>query len=129
MYFAMFGIALALAAWLTSAKSRAACGGAAAAVSAGLCAFDIGSDRVMDSTGALNLVDIPEKLLVIGGGYIGLEMGTVYAQLGSEVTVVEMAPNLLPGADPDLVKPLAKRVGKLCEGRVLLDTKVSGSAS
>ncbi len=86
--------------------------------------FDIGGDRVMDSTGALNLVDIPKKLLVIGGGYIGLEMGSVYAQLGSEVTVVEMAPNLLPGADPDLVKPLAKRMKKICDGRVLVNTKV-----
>ena len=87
-------------------------------------AFQIGSDRVMDSTGALNLVDIPQKLLVIGGGYIGLEMGSVYAQLGAQVTIVEMAPSLLPGADPDLVKPLAKRMGKLCDGRVMVNTKV-----
>lgn len=87
-------------------------------------AFDIGTDRVMDSTGALNLVDVPEKLLVIGGGYIGLEMGSVYAQLGSEVTIVEMAPNLLPGADPDLVKPLTKRIKELCGDRVVVDTKV-----
>jgi dihydrolipoamide dehydrogenase len=87
-------------------------------------AFDIGSDRVMDSTGALNLVDIPETMLVIGGGYIGLEMGSVYAQLGSQVTIVELAPSLLPGADPDLVKPLAKRIGKMCEGRVMTNTKV-----
>lgn len=87
-------------------------------------AFDIGSDRVMDSTGALNLVDIPESMLVVGGGYIGLEMGSVYAQLGSKVTVVELAEGLLPGADRDLVKPLAKRIDKLCEGRVLTNTKV-----
>ena len=87
-------------------------------------AFDIGSDRVMDSTGALALADIPESLLVVGGGYIGLEMGSVYAQLGSKVTVVELAESLLPGADPDLVKPLAKRIGKLCDGRVLTNTKV-----
>ncbi len=87
-------------------------------------AFDIGSDRVMDSTGALNLVDVPKKLLVIGGGYIGLEMGSVYAQLGSQVTVVEMAPSLLPGADPDLVKPLVKRIGEMCDGRVMVNTKV-----
>ncbi|EMI52371.1 dihydrolipoyl dehydrogenase [Rhodopirellula sallentina] len=87
-------------------------------------AFDIGSDRVMDSTGALNLKDIPESLLVIGGGYIGLEMGTVYANLGSKVSVVELAEGLLPGADRDLVKPLAKRVDAMCDGRVYLNTKV-----
>jgi dihydrolipoamide dehydrogenase len=86
--------------------------------------FNIGSDRVMDSTGALALKDIPETLLVIGGGYIGLEMGTVYANLGSKVTVVELAEGLLPGADRDLVKPLAKRVDAMCEGRVYLNTKV-----
>ncbi len=90
--------------------------------------FDIGSDRVMDSTGALALKDIPESLLVIGGGYIGLEMGTVYAHLGSKVTVVELAEGLLPGADRDLVKPLAKRVDKMCEGRVYLNTKVGSVA-
>ncbi|MCM2373238.1 dihydrolipoyl dehydrogenase [Rhodopirellula sp. ICT_H3.1] len=86
--------------------------------------FDIGSDRLMDSTGALNLADIPETLLVIGGGYIGLEMGTVYANLGSKVSVVELAEGLLPGADRDLVKPLAKRVDTMCGGRVYLNTKV-----
>src|SRR6056297_26809 len=87
-------------------------------------AFDIGSDRVMDSTGALALKDIPESLLVVGGGYIGLEMGSVYAQMGSKVTIVELAESLLPGADKDLVKPLAKRMKKLCDGRVLTNTKV-----
>ena len=91
-------------------------------------AFDIGSDRVMDSTGALALVDIPETMLVIGGGYIGLEMGSVYAQLGSKVSVVEMSERLLPGADRDLVKPLAKKVDKMCDGRIYTDTKV-GSVS
>lgn len=91
-------------------------------------AFDIGSDRVMDSTGALDLVDVPETLLVVGGGYIGLEMGSVYAQLGSKVSVVELMDGLLPGADRDLVKPLAKRIDKLCDGRVFLNTKV-GSLS
>ena len=91
-------------------------------------AFDIGSDRVMDSTGALALVDIPETMLVLGGGYIGLEMGSVYAQLGSKVSVVEMADRLLPGADKDLVKPLAKKVDKMCDGRVYTNTKV-GSLS
>ncbi len=72
--------------------------------------FKIDSPRVMDSTGALALADIPESLLVIGGGYIGLEMGTVYAELGSKVTVVELLDGLLPGADRDLVKPLEKRL-------------------
>lgn len=91
-------------------------------------AFDIGSDRVMDSTGALALKDIPETLLVVGGGYIGLEMGSVYAHLGSKVTVVELAEGLLPGADRDLVKPLAKRVKKMCEDRIYLGTKVGSLA-
>jgi dihydrolipoamide dehydrogenase len=86
--------------------------------------FDIGSDRVMDSTGALNLVDIPQTLLVIGGGYIGLEMGSVYANLGSKVTIVELMDGLLPGADRDLVKPLARRMEEVCEGRVMVNTKV-----
>ncbi len=69
--------------------------------------------RVMDSTGALALEDVPKKLLVIGGGIIGLELGQVYASLGSEVTVVEMLDTLIPGCDADLVKPLAKRCGKM----------------
>jgi dihydrolipoamide dehydrogenase len=68
--------------------------------------------RVMDSTGALELQDVPERLLVVGGGIIGLEMATVYDALGSQVTVVELADGLIPGADRDLVKPLAKRIGK-----------------
>jgi dihydrolipoamide dehydrogenase len=87
-------------------------------------AWNIGSDRVMDSTGALNLADLPESLLVIGGGYIGLEMGTVYAQLGSKVSVVELLEGLLPGADRDLVKPLHKRLNALFEERIFLNTKV-----
>jgi dihydrolipoamide dehydrogenase len=70
-------------------------------------------DRIMDSTGALDLAEIPKRLLVIGGGIIGLEMATVYDALGSEVTVVELQDQLIPGCDPDLVKPLAKRI----EGR------------
>ncbi len=65
-------------------------------------AFDIGSPRIMDSTGALNIQDIPARLLVIGGGYIGCELGSVYAALGSKVTVVEMTGGLLMGADKDL---------------------------
>ena len=91
-------------------------------------AFDIGSDRVMDSTGALALKDIPETLLVIGGGYIGLEMGTVYAHLGSKVSIVEWSKGLLPGADRDLVKPLAKKMEAICEGRIYTDTKVGSLA-
>ena len=87
-------------------------------------AFDIGTDRVMDSTGALDLADIPESLLVIGGGYIGLEMGTVYAHLGSKVSVVELADGLLMGADRDLVRPLEKRLKGLFEERIFLNTKV-----
>lgn len=90
--------------------------------------FDIGTDRVMDSTGALAMKDIPGSLLVIGGGYIGLELGSVYAQLGSRVTVVELTDGLLPGADRDLVKPLAKRMEQLLEGRIYLNTKVGSVA-
>ncbi len=90
--------------------------------------FDIGSSRVMDSTGALALADIPQKLLVIGGGYIGLEMGTVYAHLGSKVSVVEWTDGLLPGADRDLVKPLQNRLKKLFEERIYLNTKVGSVA-
>jgi dihydrolipoamide dehydrogenase len=91
-------------------------------------AFQIGSSRVMDSTGALLLQDIPKRLLVIGGGYIGLEMGSVYASLGSEVTVVEWTPGLLPGADRDLVKPLQKRLEKLFDKRIFTNTKVGSVA-
>ncbi len=86
--------------------------------------FNIGSDRVMDSTGALQLTDIPETMLVVGGGYIGLEMGTVYASLGTKVTVVELAEGLLPGADRDLVKPLEKRLKGLLNDRIYLNSKV-----
>ena len=85
--------------------------------------FDIGDERVMTSTGALDLKDIPKKLLVIGGGYIGLEMGTVYAALGSEVTVIEMTSGLLPGADRDLVKPLQASLEKDFQA-IHLETKV-----
>jgi dihydrolipoamide dehydrogenase len=67
------------------------------------------SDRVMDSTAALELAEVPGRLLVVGGGYIGLELGQVYAALGSAVTVVEMTDALLPGVDRDLVRPLARR--------------------
>jgi dihydrolipoamide dehydrogenase len=85
----------------------------------------IDSPRVMDSTAALELPDVPKSLLVVGGGYIGLELGTVYAALGSKVTVVEMTAGLLPGADRDLVNVLAKRIEKICEA-VLLNTRVVG---
>ncbi|MDZ4656700.1 MAG: dihydrolipoyl dehydrogenase [Bythopirellula sp.] len=87
--------------------------------------FNIGSPRVMDSTGALKLEEIPKTLLVIGGGYIGLEMGTVYAELGSKVSVVELTDGLLPGADRDLVKPLHKRLEKIFD-KIMLGTKVVG---
>ncbi len=83
-------------------------------------AFNIGTDRVMDSTGALNLKDVPKSLLVVGGGYIGLEMGSVYANLGSKVTVVELLDGLLMGADRDLVKPLQKKLNKLFDNRIFL---------
>src|SRR5256714_2370248 len=80
--------------------------------------------RMMDSTGALSLEDIPGTLLVVGGGYIGLELGSVYAALGTRVTVVEMLPGLLPGADRDLVLPLHKRLEKMFDG-ILLNTTVA----
>lgn len=86
--------------------------------------FNIGDDRVMDSTGALALKDIPERLLVVGGGYIGLEMGSVYAALGSKVTVVEMLDGLLPGADRDLVRPLKQRLDEAFHA-IHLKTKVA----
>ena len=84
------------------------------------------SPLLMDSTGALDLPDIPKTLLVIGGGYIGLELGSVYATLGSKVTCVEMMPGLLPGADRDLVLPLHKRLEKLFSA-ILLNTTVNRS--
>jgi dihydrolipoamide dehydrogenase len=87
-------------------------------------ALKLDSPRLMDSTGALNLEDIPGSLLVVGGGYIGLELGSVYAALGTRVTVVEMLPGLLPGADRDLVLPLHKRLEKMFEA-ILLNTTVA----
>jgi len=81
------------------------------------------SPRMMDSTSGLELPDVPKSLLVIGGGYIGLELGTVYATLGSKVSVVEMTPGLLPGADRDLVGVLEKRLKKLFSS-IMLNTKV-----
>ena len=82
------------------------------------------SERIMDSTAALDLPDIPERLLVIGGGYIGLELGTVYATLGSRVTLVEMTNGLLPGVDRDLVQPLHRRVTTLFTA-IHLETRVT----
>ncbi|HJR60176.1 MAG TPA: dihydrolipoyl dehydrogenase [Vicinamibacterales bacterium] len=85
--------------------------------------LSIDSPRLMDSTAALDLPEVPKSLLVVGGGYIGLELGSVYAALGTRVTVVEMTDGLLPGADRDLVNVLAKRIESMCEA-VLLNTKV-----
>lgn len=90
--------------------------------------FAVSSERVMDSTTALNLAEVPESLLVIGGGYIGLEMGTVYAHLGTQVSVVELTEDLLPGADRDLVKPLQKRLQALFAQRIYLKTLVGSVA-
>jgi dihydrolipoamide dehydrogenase len=86
-------------------------------------ALSIDSPRMLDSTTALDLPDVPTSMLVIGGGYIGLELGTVYATLGSKVSVVEMTGGLLPGADRDLVNVLHKRLEKLFAG-IMLSTKV-----
>jgi dihydrolipoamide dehydrogenase len=83
-----------------------------------------GDPRLMDSTDALELEDIPGSLLVIGGGIIGLEMACVYEALGSKVTVVELTPGLMPGADPDLVRPLQRRISKRYEA-IHLETKVT----
>ena len=88
-------------------------------------AFDIKDGRVMTSTEALALQDIPEKLLVVGGGYIGMELGTVYAALGSEVTVAEAMNGILLGADADLVRLVQERVSKTFKG-IRLDAKVIG---
>jgi len=81
-------------------------------------------ERIMDSTGALALADIPKRLLVIGGGIIGLEMGTVYDALGSKVSVVEFTDGLIQGCDRDLVRPLQKRMEKRFEA-IMLNTKVA----
>ena len=86
--------------------------------------FEIDGERVLDSTSALELTDVPETLLVVGGGYIGLELGSVYAALGSQVTVVEMETGLLPGADRDLVRPLARKL-EATFAEILLSTRVA----
>jgi dihydrolipoamide dehydrogenase len=83
------------------------------------------SDRLMDSTGALELKDIPKTLLVVGGGYIGLELGSVYAALGTKVSVIEMTPGLLPGADRDLVTFLQRNLEKSLH-KIMVNAKVTG---
>jgi len=84
----------------------------------------VDTPRMLDSTSALDLADVPGSLLVVGGGYIGLELGTVYAALGSKVSVVEMTPVLLPGADRDLVAPLHKRLEREFDA-IMLNTTVT----
>ena len=82
-------------------------------------------ERVIDSTGALDLAGVPKRLLVVGGGIIGLEMATVYAELGTRVTIVELLDQLIPGADKDLVNPLFKRISKRYDA-IYLTTKLTG---
>ena len=84
-----------------------------------------GDPRLMDSTAALEIRDVPGRLLVVGGGIIGLEMACIYDALGSEVTVVELTPGLMPGTDADLVKPLARRIKKRYQA-IHLETRVTG---
>jgi dihydrolipoamide dehydrogenase len=91
-------------------------------------AFQLGDPRVMDSTGALALADVPKRLLVIGGGYIGLELGQVYSALGSQVVVVEFLDSILAQADRDLVKPLEDRLKKDF-ANIYVSTKVAGLAA
>jgi dihydrolipoamide dehydrogenase len=86
-------------------------------------AFDLGNPRIMTSTEALEIEDVPESLLVVGGGYIGMEMGTVYAALGSKVTVVEALDSILTGADPDLARPVVAAAKKAFK-EIRLKTKV-----
>jgi dihydrolipoamide dehydrogenase len=86
-------------------------------------AFDLGNPRVMTSTGALEIPDIPENLLVVGGGYIGMELGTVYAALGSNVVVLEALPSILAGVDADLARPVMRAAQKAFK-EIRLNTKV-----
>jgi len=97
---------------------------AAGSQSAKIPGFPYDDARLMDSTGALELKEIPKRLLIIGGGIIGLEMATVYDALGARVSVVEFMDRLIPGADPDIVKPLARRIEKRYE-KIMLKTKVA----
>ena len=80
--------------------------------------------RIMTSTGALQLIDVPDSLLIVGGGYVGLELGSVYAALGSRVHIVELGDRLLPGVDADLVKPLSRKLGRIFES-ITLNTRVN----
>lgn len=91
-------------------------------------AFDLGNKRVMTSSEALELEEIPKKLLVVGGGYIGMELGTVYAALGSEITLVEAMGSILAGADPDLVRPVTRYAEKYFK-EVRLGVKVQKMAT
>src|SRR3954471_4605499 len=91
-------------------------------------AFDLGNPRIMTSTEALEIEEIPNDLLIVGGGYIGMELGTVYASLGSSVVVVEALESILAGADPDLVRPVAKYAEKAFK-EVRLKTKVAKMAT
>lgn len=91
-------------------------------------AFDLGNPRVMTSTEALEIEEIPNDLLIVGGGYIGMELGTVYAALGSRVVLVEALPQILTGADPDLVRPVV-RYAERAFREVRLNTKVAKMAT
>jgi dihydrolipoamide dehydrogenase len=91
-------------------------------------AWDLGSSRIMTSTKALEIETIPERMLVIGGGYIGMELGTVYAALGTEIVVVEALPSILAGADPDLVRPVLKKARERFAD-IRLATKVKSLAT
>ena len=86
-------------------------------------AFDLGNKRIMTSTEALEIQDIPNDLLVVGGGYIGMELGTVYAELGSHVVVLEAMPSILTGVDPDLVRPVSRAAQKAFK-EIRVNTKV-----
>ncbi len=90
-----------------------------------IASFPNDDPRMMDSTDALNLEDIPKRLLVVGGGIIGLEMATVYHALGSKISIVELMDQLIPGCDKDLVRPLHQRIKKQYEN-IYLDSKVTG---
>jgi dihydrolipoamide dehydrogenase len=91
-------------------------------------AFDLGNPRIMTSTEALDVEDVPGSLLIVGGGYIGMELGTVYARLGSQVVVMEALPNLLSGADADLLRPVEKRAQATFK-EIRLSTKVQKMAT
>ena len=91
-------------------------------------AFDLGNKRVMTSKEALHLEDVPKNLLVVGGGYIGMELGSVYAALGSKVTLIEALEGILLGADKDLVRPVMKKAESLFD-RMLFNTKISKLAT